>query len=70
MYKAGLDTGVGSVNRYVRPGSDICEAQGSKQDLCDETSASSRTIATWVSRLITSEEGVLKETLALREIRE
>jgi hypothetical protein len=35
--------------------------------MCEETSASSRTIATWVNRLITSEERVLKETLALRK---
>jgi cation diffusion facilitator CzcD-associated flavoprotein CzcO len=33
---------------------------------CEGTSASSRTIATWVNRLITSEERDLKETLALR----
>jgi hypothetical protein len=33
---------------------------------CEGSSASSRTIATWVSRLITGEERDLKETLALR----
>jgi hypothetical protein len=33
---------------------------------CEGSSASSRTIVTWVNRLITSEERDLKETLALR----
>ena len=43
-----------------------CRTDGEATD-CEETSASSRTIATWVNRLITSEERVLKETLALRK---
>jgi hypothetical protein len=33
---------------------------------CEETSASSRTTASWVNGLIESEERDLKETLALR----
>jgi hypothetical protein len=36
-------------------------------EMCEETSASSRTIVTWVNRLIISDERVLKETLALRK---
>jgi Ribonuclease G/E len=34
----------------------------------EETSAISRTIATWVNRLVTSEERVIKETLGFKEI--
>jgi hypothetical protein len=54
---------------YAPPGHPDCESDDDMPDAdtCEETSASSRTIATWVNRLITGEERVLKETLALRK---
>jgi hypothetical protein len=41
---------------------------GSRSGPCERTSASSRTIATWVIILITSEERDRKETLALTKM--